>query len=204
MKSESGRKFRAKQRPRAVLIALQMNQEFRPPFVRRRRIEYHLRVNIRPLFLLLVINVACSSAPPSQCPCASGAPPTAPTAPTVPIATAAPLPDRLSRDEISTVVVEKSGQIKTHCWNAALRKADPLPSEPVRLTMTLKISPDGTVGNLQHGGDPAGLSGLVACVAQEIRAWQFPQATLDTHVNIPFRFSVDPKASKASTEARQE
>jgi TonB family protein len=55
--------------------------------------------------------------------------------------------------------------------------------------VTFTVNPNGSVSNVNAGGDPKGYPGLSRCIRSKVSTWRFPPSGGSTPVSVPFVFA---------------
>ena len=95
----------------------------------------------------------------------------------------------LDSAQVQRTVSRYTASVKRSCWQPALDTRDKDAPSSARVTVTIKVSPSGSVQGVSTSGDPSGYRGLSNCIAARVRGWQFPASSGTTTVNVPFVFA---------------
>jgi TonB family protein len=114
-----------------------------------------------------------------------------PSAPEGPAGTAARAAggQQLDSAQVQRTVTRYTGSVKRSCWQPALDARDQDAPTSAKVSVSLQVSPSGSVTDVSTSGDPKGYRGLANCIASRVRGWQFPPASESTTVNVPFVFA---------------
>jgi TonB family protein len=95
----------------------------------------------------------------------------------------------LDAAQLQSTVARYTSSVKRSCWQPALDARDPNAPTSARVVVSVTIAPSGSVSAVNTGADPKGYPGLSRCIAQRVKAWQFPPSSGTTTVNVPFVFA---------------
>lgn len=95
----------------------------------------------------------------------------------------------LDAAQLQSTVARYTSSVKRSCWQPALDARDPNAPTSARVVVSVTIAPSGSVSAVNTGADPRGYPGLSRCIAQRVKAWQFPPSSGTTTVNVPFVFA---------------
>ena len=95
----------------------------------------------------------------------------------------------LDAAQLQSTVARYTSSVKRSCWQPALDARDPNSPTSARVVVSVTIAPSGSVSAVNTGADPKGYPGLSRCIAQRVKAWQFPPSGGTTTVNVPFVFA---------------
>lgn len=93
-------------------------------------------------------------------------------------------PQRLAAKAVQKVVAEHQGEVR-YCYERLTRGTNASGEVSVRFT----IQPRGHVSVVAVSAPGVGSRSLEKCITQRVKKWRFPQADLETEVEIPFVFS---------------
>ena len=96
---------------------------------------------------------------------------------------------QLDSAQVQRTVTRYTGSVKRSCWQPALDARDQDAPTSAKVSVSLQVSPSGSVTDVTTSGDPKGYRGLASCIASRVRGWQFPPASESTTVNVPFVFA---------------
>ncbi len=95
---------------------------------------------------------------------------------------------QLSEGEIQGVVNRSKPGITRRCWGPAYDARDSNAGKSAKVNVSITIGPSGSVQSASaSGGDQ--FPGLASCVANSVKAWQFPASDGQSKVAIPFSFN---------------
>lgn len=95
----------------------------------------------------------------------------------------------LDAAQLQSTVARYTSSVKRSCWQPALDARDPNAPTSARVVVSVTVAPSGSVSAVNTGADPKGYPGLSRCIAQRVKAWQFPPSGGTTTVNVPFVFA---------------
>lgn len=95
----------------------------------------------------------------------------------------------LDSASIQKTVGRYTGSVKRSCWQPALDGRSKDAPSSARVSVSIVVSPSGSVQSATTSGDPKGYPGLSSCIASRVRGWQFPASSGTTTVNVPFVFA---------------
>jgi hypothetical protein len=95
----------------------------------------------------------------------------------------------LDSASIQKTVGRYTGSVKRSCWQPALDGRSKDAPSSARVSVSIVVSPSGSVQSATTSGDPKGYPGLASCIASRVRGWQFPASSGTTTVNVPFVFA---------------
>jgi hypothetical protein len=96
---------------------------------------------------------------------------------------------QLDSAQVQRTVTRYTGSVKRSCWQPALDARDQDAPTSAKVSVSLQVSPSGSVQDVTTSGDPKGYRGLASCIASRVRGWQFPPSSGSTTVNVPFVFA---------------
>jgi hypothetical protein len=96
---------------------------------------------------------------------------------------------QLDSAQVQRTVTRYTGSVKRSCWQPALDARDQDAPTSAKVSVSLQVSPSGSVQDVTTSGDPKGYRGLANCIASRVRGWQFPASSGSTTVNVPFVFA---------------
>lgn len=96
----------------------------------------------------------------------------------------------LSSGEAQGVVAKSSPRVRRSCWDPQVAARSSSAPNSVKVTVTLKIAPNGSVTSAQaSGGNEKHYPGLTSCVQGAVRSWKFPPSGEGGTVVVPFGFN---------------
>jgi hypothetical protein len=95
----------------------------------------------------------------------------------------------LDSASIQKTVGRYTGSVKRSCWQPALDGRSKDAPSSARVSVSIVVSPSGSVQSATTSGDPKGYPGLSSCIASRVRGWQFDPSSGTTTVNVPFVFA---------------
>ncbi|HSC87160.1 MAG TPA: GYF domain-containing protein [Polyangiaceae bacterium] len=96
---------------------------------------------------------------------------------------------QLDSSQVQATVSRYQSAVKRGCWEPALGSRDPSASSTARVTVSITVSPTGSVQSTSSTGDPPGYHGLASCIERRVAGWSFPRSSGTTTVKVPFVFA---------------
>jgi eukaryotic-like serine/threonine-protein kinase len=100
----------------------------------------------------------------------------------------APPGDGLSEAAVKRTIAANRDAVVDACMDYALGAVAPGDPTHVRVPVTIRVEPSGTVRSVDTAAEPPGYPRLRRCVEERIAAWTFPGARAETVVNVAFVF----------------